>query len=67
MHLACQRNHRKAIKQLIIYDASVQVDNWEHLQPYQMISDVKEEQAIMQNYVNTCFEKYELDRKSSLK
>jgi len=66
MHLACQRNHRKAIRTLIIYDASVQTDNWEHLQPYQMVSDVKEEQAIMQNYVNTCFEKYEQDIEQKL-
>jgi hypothetical protein len=61
MHLACQRNHRAAIRALIVYDSSVQMDNWEHLQPYQMVSDVKEEQAIMQNFVNTCFEKYEMD------
>ena len=35
------------------------MDNWEHLHPYQMVSDVKEEQAVMQNYVNTCFERFE--------
>jgi len=59
MHLACQLNHRRAIRQLIMYGAEHQCDNWEHLHPYQMVSDVKEEQAVMQNYVNTCFEKFE--------
>jgi len=56
LHLACQRNHLRAIKTLIHYGADPLQLNWEMREPAKMVPQVDQDKMV--HYVKYCVDSY---------